>query len=128
MPKITFRGKIYYSEFEMPPNVRRAYEKEQIRQTNIKPMTDVVDMPAEVEEVYRRAMDRDEQSNSSPSTQGLPSNESIYQPSAPIIDPEYSTIVPESSFVIRGLVFGILWSLVLAAIVFLVIELFRQIL
>ena len=29
MPKIVFRGKIYYSVFEMPPNIRRAYEKEQ---------------------------------------------------------------------------------------------------
>ncbi|HET6596586.1 MAG TPA: hypothetical protein VFG81_13255 [Anaerolineales bacterium] len=29
MPKIIFRGKTYYSVYEMPPNVRRAYEKEQ---------------------------------------------------------------------------------------------------
>ena len=29
MPKIVFRGKTYYSVFEMPPNMRRAYEKEQ---------------------------------------------------------------------------------------------------
>jgi hypothetical protein len=29
MPKIVFRGKTYYSLFEMPPNIRRAYEKEQ---------------------------------------------------------------------------------------------------
>jgi hypothetical protein len=29
MPKIVFRGKTYYSVYEMPPNVRRAYEKEQ---------------------------------------------------------------------------------------------------
>ena len=29
MPKIVFRGKTYYSVFEMPPNIRRAYEKEQ---------------------------------------------------------------------------------------------------
>jgi hypothetical protein len=29
MPKIVFRRKIYYSVFEMPPNIRRAYEKEQ---------------------------------------------------------------------------------------------------
>jgi len=28
MPKIVFRGKTYYSEFEMPPNVRQAYRKE----------------------------------------------------------------------------------------------------
>ena len=29
MPRIVFRGKTYYSVLEMPPNVRRAYEKEQ---------------------------------------------------------------------------------------------------
>ena len=29
MPKIVFRGKTYYSVYEMPPKVRRAYEKEQ---------------------------------------------------------------------------------------------------
>ena len=28
MPRILFRGKTYYSVYEMPPNVRRAYEKE----------------------------------------------------------------------------------------------------
>lgn len=28
MPRIVFRGKNYYSVYEMPPNVRRAYEKE----------------------------------------------------------------------------------------------------
>jgi hypothetical protein len=45
-----------------------------------------------------------------------------------VIDPQHSTIEPESGLVIRGLVFGILWSLVLIGIVFLVIEFFRQIL
>ena len=29
MTKIVFRGRTYYSVFEMPPNIRRAYEKEQ---------------------------------------------------------------------------------------------------
>jgi hypothetical protein len=146
MPKIMFRGKTYYSEFEMPPNVRRAYQREQIRTTNTKLLTDVVDVPAEVEDAYRRALDREEQSSAAPSTQDLPtteelyqqsapadmrhlpSDETVYRPSPPIIDPEYSTIEPESSLVIRGLVFGILWSLVLIAIVFLVIEFFRQVL
>ncbi len=146
MPKITFRGKTYYSEFEMPPNIRRAYQKEQIEKTTTKPLTDVVDMPAEVKDVYRRALDREKQSNSFPSTKELPtteelyrqsapadmrhlpSDESVYRPSAPIIDPDHPMTEPESRLVMRGLVFGILWSLVLIAIVFLVIELFRQIL
>jgi hypothetical protein len=144
MPRITFRGKTYYSEFEMPPNIRWAYQKEQLHRASTKSLTDVVDMPVEVEDVYRRALDREEQS--SPSTDELPttdelyrqsapsdmmhlpSDESVYRPYPPLIDPEYSTIEPESSLVLRGLVFGILWSLVLIAIVFLVIELFRLIL
>jgi hypothetical protein len=29
MPKIVFRGKTYYSVYEMPPNIRAAYQKEQ---------------------------------------------------------------------------------------------------
>jgi hypothetical protein len=144
MPKITFRGKTYTSEFEMPPHIRRAYQEEQIHRTSTKPLTDIVDMPAEVKEAYKRALDREEQS--SPSTKELPtseelyrqsapenmrhlpSDETVYQPSAPIIDPEHSTIEPESGLVLRGLVFGILWSLVLIGIVFLVIQIFRQIL
>jgi hypothetical protein len=143
MPKITFRGKTYYSEFEMPPNVRRAYQKEQIHRTNTKPLTDVVDMPAEVEDVYRRALDREEQSNSAPSTKDLPttedlyrqsapadmrhlpSDESIYQPSAPVIDPDHSTIEPDSGPVLRGLAIGVVCALVIMLIVFLIIQFLR---
>jgi hypothetical protein len=145
MPKITFRGKTYYSEFEMPPNIRQAYQKEQIRRASTKPLTDMVDMPAEVEDVYRRALDREQQS-ASPSAEELPtteelyrqsapadmrhlpSDESVYRPSAPIIDPDHPMVEPESRLVIRGLLFGILWSLVLIGIVFLVIEVLRQVL
>jgi len=29
MPRIVFRGKTYYSVYEMPPNIRAAYKKEQ---------------------------------------------------------------------------------------------------
>jgi hypothetical protein len=146
MPPITFKGKTYNSEFEMPQEIRQAYQEEQVRRSSTKPLTDVVNMPAEVEDVYRRALNREKQSNSSPSTEDLPtieelyrqsapanmrhlpSDETVYQPSPPVIDPEYSTIEPESGLVIRGLVFGILWSLVLIGIVFLAIEFFRQIL
>lgn len=35
MPRIVFRGKTYYSVYEMPPNIRRAYEKEQ-KKANLK--------------------------------------------------------------------------------------------
>lgn len=145
MPAVTFKGKTYSSEFEMPQDVRQAYQEYQMRRTSTTNLIDVVDMPAEVEEVYRRALHREEQSTSSstrdlPTTEELyrqsapadmkhlPSDESVYRPSPPIIDPEYSTIEPESSMVIRGLIFGILWSLALIAIVFLAIEFIRQIL
>jgi hypothetical protein len=145
MPPVTFKGKTYNSEFEMPQEVRQAYQKDQLRKTNARSLTDVVDVPVEVGDFYRRALRREENSSSSstkdlPTTEELyrqsapadmrhlPSDESVYRPSAPIIDPEYSTIEPESSLVLRGLVFGILWSLLLIAIVFLAIELFRQIL
>jgi len=142
MPPITFKGKTYNSEFEMPQEVRQAYQQYQMRKTNAKTLTDVVDMPAEVEDVYRRALNKEEQSSTSPSMKELPtieelyrqsapadmrhlpSDETVYRHSVPVIDPEYSTIEPESSLVLRGLVFGILWSLVIVGIVFLVIQLF----
>jgi hypothetical protein len=114
MPKITFRGKTYYSEFEMPPNIRRAYQTEQ---SNSSPSRK--ELPT-TDELYRQSAPSD--------MKHLPSDESSYQPSAPIVDPQYSTIEPESSYVIRGLIFGILWSLVMIAIVFLVIEFLRQVL
>jgi hypothetical protein len=102
MIPITFKGKSYNSVFEMPQEVRQAYQKDQVRRTSTKSLTDIGDTPAQVKDVYR--------------------------PVSPIIDPEYSTIEPESSMVIRGLIFGILWSLVLIGIVFLAIEFFRLIL
>lgn len=63
MPKIVFRGKTYYSEFEMPPNVRQAYRKEKRKErsaeengTVAKPLTEVVDMSPEMKEIYERAV------------------------------------------------------------------------
>ena len=35
----------------MPQEVRQAYQQYQMRKTNAKTLTDVVDMPAEVEDV-----------------------------------------------------------------------------
>lgn len=146
MPPITFKGKTYNSEFEMPQDVRRAYQEYQIQQSSKKPLTDMVDMPDELKAVYRRALSREEQAGPSQSTNDLPTTEDLYRQSAPedlkhlptdermyrhsspVIDPEHSTIEPESGLVLRGLVFGILWSLALIAAVFLAIEFFRQIL
>jgi hypothetical protein len=111
MTPITFKGKTYNSEFEMPQDIRQSYQEVQMRKMSTKTLTD---------ELYRQSAPAD--------MRHLPSDESVYRPSAPMIDPKYSIIEPESNLVIRGLVFGILWSLVLIGIVFLVIEFFRQIL
>ena len=121
MPQITFRGKTYYSEFEMPSNIRLAYQKDQLHKSITKSRTDV-------EDIHRRAQ---RQAISSPQTSDLPAIEELYKrlapedrkPLSPAIDPEYSTVVPESSLVIRGLVFGILWSLIIIAVIFLLVRL-----
>ena len=42
MPRIVFRGKTYYSVYEMPPNVRRAYEKEK-KKANVEPTKEEVE-------------------------------------------------------------------------------------
>ncbi len=142
MSRITFRGKTYYSEFEMPPNIRRAYQKEQIRKTSSKPLTDIVDMSPEVKDAYKRALQQEEQANL-PSVQDLPttdelyrqsapeelrhlpSDETIHQPSAPVIDPDHPTIEPDSGPVARGLAIGVLCALVIILIVFLIIQFLR---
>jgi hypothetical protein len=54
MPKIVFRGKTYHSVFEMPNDVREAYQIEKRRrsETNAsKSLTDIVDMPDEIKEL-----------------------------------------------------------------------------
>jgi hypothetical protein len=145
MPQIIFRGKSYTREFEMPQDVRRAYQEYQMQKSSKKSLTDVVDMPDELKAVYRRAWNREQQSGRSESTNELLSTEELYRQSAPgnlkhlppeermyrhsppVIDPEYSTIEPESGLVLRGLVFGILWSLLLIAIVFLVVQFLMQV-
>ena len=145
MSRITFNGKTYNSEFEMPQDVRQAYQEYQMHRARTTSLTDVVDMPAEVEDVYRRALKREEEQSSSPSTQDLPtteelyrqsapanmrhmpSDESVYQHSQPVIDPQHPTIEPDSGLVIRGLLFGIVISLILIGVIFLAVELLRQV-
>ena len=55
MPKIEFRGKTYNNEFEMPLDVRQAYNKEKERadeksEASTKSLTDIVDMSPELKE------------------------------------------------------------------------------
>lgn len=150
MPKIVFRGKTYYSVFEMPPVLRQAYEKEQKKvratETNTtasKPLTDIVDMSPEMREIYDRAVSKVEEKTGSsrplrdlPKTediyrqsapsdmQHLPSDESLYQPSRPIVDPVPTTIEPEEGVGMRGLMLGVVVALVLTGIAFVLSRLF----
>jgi len=98
-----------------------------MRKISTRSLTDEVNMHEAGKYADKRALKQEEQSPSSPSTKEEPATNEPYRQSGPMIDREYSTIEPESSMVIRGLIYGILWSLVLIAIVCLVIEFFRQI-
>jgi len=144
MPKIVFRGKTYYSVFEMPPLVRQAYEKEQKKaraaeaaNTASKPLTDVVDMSPEIKEIYDRAVSNVEEKPASsrplgdlPKTEDiyrqsapadmkhLPSDESLYQPSRPVVDPMPPTIEPDEGMGMRGLAWGVIVALIISGIAF----------
>jgi len=97
MPRIVFRGKIYYSVFEMPPLIRQAYDKEQ-----------------------KKARSTETNSHAAPNAmKHLPSDESLYQPSPPIIDPVPSTIEPDQGIGMRGLAWGVIVALVISGIAFL---------
>jgi hypothetical protein len=146
MPKIEFRGKTYNSEFEMPPDVRQAYNEEKERSaeksgTSAKSLTDVVEMSPEMKEIYERAVEKvDEKPVSSqplnelPKTEDiyrqsapedmrdLPSDESVYRPSQPIIDPMKPTIEPESGLGMNRLIASVIWVLILIAIAFFIIR------
>ena len=142
MPKITFRGQTYNSEFEMPEDLRQEYqETERRNKTRNDSLRDVVDMTPEVRAVYERALNRVEGQpasspplNDLPKTEDLyrqsapgdmrdmPSDESVYRPSAPVIDPVKSTIEPEPGIVPARLVSSVVWALILLGIAYLVMQ------
>jgi hypothetical protein len=145
MPKIEFRGQTYNNEFEMPYEVRQAYQREKERrgekeQTGTKPLTDIVDMPPEVKAMYERALGNIEDklptrpSKELPRTEDLyrqsapedmrhlPSDESIYRPSQPLIDPAKPAIEPDSGLRMNRFVMSIIWALILIAVAFLIIR------
>ncbi len=143
MPKIEFRGKTYNNEFEMPTDIRQAYNKEKGRNSKTtKPLTEIVDMSPEVRAIYERALGNVEEKlgsssrplNELPKTEDiyrqsapddmkhLPSDESIYRPSQPLIDPAKSTIEPESSLEASRFISSILWILILVAVAFFIIR------
>src|SRR5512138_2943138 len=140
MPRIEFRGKTYNSEFEMPPEERKAYNREK-NKTGAKPLTDIVDMPPEVQAIYERALGKIDEKlgagrplNELPRTEDiyrqsapadmkdLPSDESIYRPSQPLIDPAKSVIEPEPALKLNRLIASILWVLILLAVAFLIMQ------
>ena len=147
MPEIVFRGKVYNNEFEMPADVRQAYQEQQ-KQENFpekssvrkKPLTEIVDMSPEVKELYERALGKAEEKLSSqplnelPNTddiyrqsapqdmQHLPSDESVYQPSKPIIDPGKAAIEPEPGLGLTRFAASIVWALILVAIAFVIVR------
>jgi len=144
MSRIVFRGKTYYGVFEMPPLIRQAYEKEQKKARSAetysqagKPLTDVVDMSPEMKEIYERAVSHVEEKTASsrplrdlPKTEDiyrqsapadmkhLPSDESLYQPSRPVVDPIPPTIEPDEGIGMRGLIWGVIVALVITGIAF----------
>jgi hypothetical protein len=143
MPRIEFRGKTYNSEFEMPPEERRAYnrEKERAAETGTKSLSDIVEMSPEVKAIYERALGNvEDKLPSSQSTKDLPgtediyrqsapgdmkhlpSDESIYRPSRRILDPDKSAIEPEPALKLNRFISSVLWALILIAVVFIVTQ------
>jgi hypothetical protein len=143
MPKITFRGQTYNSEFEMPEDVRQEYQQtERRKKVRNESLQDVVDMTPEVRAVYERAMNRIEDPSAVssrplsdlPNTEDiyrqsapadmkhLPSDESVYRQASPVIDPVKSTIEPEPGIVPSRLVSSVVWALILFAIAYLIMQ------
>jgi len=136
MPTITFRGKSYNSVFEMPDDVRKAYQREKKRpstanQTSSGMFTDLFDMPDEVREIYQRALKNVEErpastrgfDSSQPARDRRPSDEHLYRPSPPIIQQTKSAIEPESGTV--NFIVSLVAALLLLGIVYLVMQSFQ---
>ena len=143
MPKIEFQGQTYNNEFEMPYDVRQAYIREKDK-PGTRSLTEMVDMSPEVKAIYERAMDKvkdklpsAQQPMNLPKTEDiyrqsapddmkhLPSDESIYQPSQPLIDPGKSAIEPESAFGVSRFISSIVWALIMVAVVFIIMQFLR---
>lgn len=143
MAKIVFRGKTYNSVFEMPDDIRRAYQIEKRKrpaQTNSsKPLTDYVEMSDKIREIYERALgnveDRTASSrpvkdlpkaediyrqSASPQMRNSMSDEKIYSPSPPLTPPSHNTIEPDNSA--RRLAMTLFVIILLSGIAFFVMQ------
>jgi hypothetical protein len=147
MPKIEFKGKTYNNEFEMPLDVHHAYQDEKARssnETNSKSLPDIVEMSPQLREIYKRAQGKVEKklASSQPSNElpkiediyrqsapdnmkHLPSDESIYRPSEPLIDPTQSVIEPEPAVGVNSFISSIVWALLLVVLVYFVMQFLR---
>ena len=149
MPKIEFKGKTYNNEFEMPLDVHQAYQEEKARSSEKNEpsktsLTDVVEMSPQLKEIYERAQGKVEAKpvssrplNELPKTEELyrqsapdnmkhlPSDESIYRPSEPLIDPAKSVIEPEPAFGMNRFVSSIIWAFILVAVIFVIMQFLR---
>ena len=149
MPTIEFKGKTYNNEFEMPLDIRQAYNQEKEEQakknkTSTKSLTDIVDMSPEVQAIYERALGKVEEKlassrplNELPKTEDiyrqsapddmkhLPSDESIYRPSEPLIDQTKSVIEPEPAFGMNRFISSIIWVLIVVVIVYFALQFLR---
>ncbi|HSG42903.1 MAG TPA: hypothetical protein VLA72_07100 [Anaerolineales bacterium] len=83
MSQIVFRGKTYNSVFEMPDDIRKAYQIEKRKQPAQNNLTDFVDMSDEIREMYERARGAvSEKPASSQPLSDLPSSDEIFRRSA----------------------------------------------
>jgi hypothetical protein len=55
----------------------------------------------------------------------LPSDESIYRPSKPLIEPGRPAIEPEPALGVKRFAYSIVWALILIAVAFIVLQLLR---
>lgn len=143
MAKIVFKGKTYNSVFEMPNNIREAYQIEKRKQpaenNAAKPLTDFVEMSDEIKELYERALGKVEDRTvssrplselpktediyrqSAPShMQDLPSDESVYRPSPSPSPPSQPAIEPDNGA--RRLALTLFVVAVLAGIAYLAMQ------
>ena len=119
MSQIVFRGKTYNSVFEMPDDIRQAYQIEKRKQPTQNNLTDFVDMSDEIREMYERARGAvSEKPVSSQPLSELPSSDDIfrrarseedmYRPSKMPQAPMYQAIEEDNSVGRLALIIGVL--------------------
>ena len=136
MSQIVFRGKTYNSVFEMPDDVRIAYQTEKRKNAGTssasKSLTDFVEMSDEMRELYERAAGNveDKPLSSKPLSklpsmndifrQSAPPEESMYRPSAMPTPPSHQAIEEDDSARRLALTIGIL--VLLGGIAFFILQ------